>query len=66
MRYGIGVGLVIAAALLWSIQGLIFRQIDMAEPWAILFWRSLGMIPVIALFILWQDWRHGLRGLWWV
>ncbi len=64
MRYGIGVGLVIAAALLWSIQGLIFRQIDMAEPWAILFWRSLGMIPVIALFILWQDGRHGLRGLW--
>ncbi|WP_439139344.1 DMT family transporter [Roseicyclus sp.] len=64
MRYGNGVGLVIAAALLWSLQGLIFRQIDTAEPWAILFWRSLGMIPVIALFILWQKGQHGLRGLW--
>ncbi|MDA0923138.1 MAG: DMT family transporter [Proteobacteria bacterium] len=64
MRYGTGVGLVIAAALLWSLQGLIFRQIEMAEPWAILFWRSLGMIPVIAIFITWQDRQHGLRGLW--
>jgi drug/metabolite transporter, DME family len=64
MRYGTGVGLVIAAALLWSLQGLIFRQIEMAEPWAILFWRSLGMIPVIAIFISWQDRQHGLRGLW--
>lgn len=63
MRYGTGVGLVIAAALLWSLQGLIFRQIEIAEPWAILFWRSLGMIPVIAIFITWQDRQHGLRGL---
>jgi drug/metabolite transporter, DME family len=63
MRYKTGVGLVIAAALLWSLQGLIFRQIEMAGPWAILFWRSLAMIPVIALFIIWQDGGRGLRGL---
>lgn len=60
MRYGTGVGLVIAAALLWSMQGLIFRQITLAEPWAILFWRSLGMIPVIAVFVIWQNGGRGL------
>ncbi|NKX46021.1 DMT family transporter [Roseicyclus persicicus] len=51
MRYGTGAALVMAAALLWSLQGLAFRQIEAADPWAILFWRSLGMLPVLALFI---------------
>ncbi len=49
MRYGTGVALVVAAGLLWSSQGLIFRQIDTAGPWAILFWRSLGLVPVMIL-----------------
>lgn len=53
MRYGTGVMLVACAGLLWSLQGLVFRQIDAAEPWAILFWRSFGMIPVLVLFLAW-------------
>lgn len=53
MRYGTGVVLVFGAALLWSLQGLIFRQIAEATPWTILFWRSLAMVPVIALFLVW-------------
>lgn len=52
MRYATGVGLVVTAAVLWSLQGLIFRQIEAASPWAILFWRSLGMAPVILAFVL--------------
>lgn len=51
MRYGTGVALVVTAGLLWSSQGLIFRQIEVAGPWAILFWRSLGMVPVIVLVL---------------
>jgi drug/metabolite transporter, DME family len=39
---------------LWSLQGLVFRQIDAAEPWAILFWRSLGMVPVLLAFLVWR------------
>jgi drug/metabolite transporter (DMT)-like permease len=54
MRYGTGLLLVVTAGLLWSLQGLVFRQIDEAEPWAVLFWRSLGMIPVLLLFLLLQ------------
>jgi drug/metabolite transporter (DMT)-like permease len=54
MRYGTGVALVVVASVLWSLQGLFFRQIEVAEPWAILFWRSLGMLPVLAGFIAWQ------------
>ena len=38
-----------------SLQGLVFRQIDAAEPWAVLFSRSLGMIPVLLAFLAWQS-----------
>ena len=55
MRYGTGVALVAAAGLLWSMQGLVFRQIDTAEPWAILFWRSLAMVPVLLAFLVWRS-----------
>jgi drug/metabolite transporter, DME family len=55
MRYGTGVALVALAGLLWSLQGLVFRQIDAAEPWAILFWRSLGMVPVLLAFLVWRS-----------
>lgn len=61
MRYGTGVTLVVMASVLWSLQGLVFRQIEQAEPWAILFWRSLGMLPVLAGFIAWQGRGRILR-----
>ncbi|PLL11011.1 EamA family transporter [Tabrizicola sp. TH137] len=54
MRYGLGMVLVIAAGLLWSTQGLIFRQIEEAGTWATLFWRSAGMIPVLLGFLIWR------------
>lgn len=54
MRYGTGVALVLAAGLAWSFQALIIRQIDAAGSWAVLFWRSLWMLPVLALFLAWQ------------
>ena len=55
MRYGTGVALVLAAGLLWSFQALIIRQIDDAGSWAILFWRSLAMLPVVVLFLAWRS-----------
>ncbi len=54
MQYRTGVILVATAGVMWSLQGLVFRQIDEAEPWAILFWRSLGMIPVLLGFLAWR------------
>lgn len=54
MRYATGVGLVIAAGVVWSLQGLIFRQIDEAGSWAVLVWRSVGMVPVLLAFLAWR------------
>jgi DME family drug/metabolite transporter len=54
VRYGTSVGLVIAAGVLWSLQGLVFRQIEEAGSWAVLFWRSLGMAPVLLAFLIWR------------
>lgn len=51
MKYGTGVALVLMAGVLWSVQGLLIRQIHDAGTWTVLFWRSLGMIPVLLAFI---------------
>ena len=51
MRYGQGVALVLAAGALWSLMGLGLRQIEVADVWQILFWRSVGMVPVLLAFI---------------
>ena len=55
MRYGQGVALVLAAGTLWSLMGLGLRQIEAASVWQILFWRSVGMVPVLMAFIAWTS-----------
>ena len=55
MRYGQGVALVLAAGSLWSLMGLGLRQIEAASVWQILFWRSVGMVPVLLVFIWWTS-----------
>ncbi|NBR90317.1 MAG: DMT family transporter [Rhodobacteraceae bacterium] len=54
MTYRAGVTLVILAGILWSLQGLVFRQIEVAGAWQVLFWRSLGMLPGLVLFLAWR------------
>jgi len=51
MSYRKGVVLVLVAAVLWSLIGLALRQIEVAGTWAVLFWRSAGMVPVLALWV---------------
>lgn len=51
MSYRAGVVLVLAAAVMWSTIGLAIRMIDEAGTWAVLFWRSLGMLPVLVLWV---------------
>lgn len=55
MSYATGVRLVLLAALLWSLNGLLIRQITEAGTWAVLFWRSAGMIPVLLAVIAWRS-----------
>lgn len=54
MTYRTGMALVIGAGILWSLQGLVFRQIDTAGTWSVLFWRSLGMLPALLAFLTWR------------
>jgi len=51
MRYLTGAGLILLAGAVWSIQGVLIRQLDEAGSWAVLFWRSLGTVPVLVLWI---------------
>ena len=51
MGYRKGVALVLVAAVLWSLMGLAIRQVEVAGTWAVLFWRSAGMLPVLAVWV---------------
>jgi drug/metabolite transporter (DMT)-like permease len=45
--YRQGAALVVAGAVLWSLNGLVIRWIGPeAGPFQVLFWRSLGLLPV--------------------
>lgn len=63
MRYGTGVICVLAAGALWSLMGLVLRQIENPSTWAILFWRSVGMVPVLFAFTHVRSRGHPLRAL---
>lgn len=63
MRYGKEVILVLAAGTLWSLMGLGLRQIESASVWAILFWRSVGMAPVLLVWISWTSRGRPLAAL---
>ena len=63
MRYGTGVALCLAAGTIWSLMGLGLRQIEEASVWQILFWRSVGMIPVLLGFMWWTSRGRPLAAL---
>ncbi|MDP3196061.1 DMT family transporter [Tabrizicola sp.] len=63
MRYGTGVALCLAAGAIWSLMGLGLRQIEAASVWQILFWRSVGMIPVLLGFMWWTSKGRPLAAL---
>lgn len=58
MRYATGAALVLLAGAIWSVQGLIIRNIHEAGSWEILFWRSVGMVPVL---LVWTGVQSGGR-----
>jgi drug/metabolite transporter (DMT)-like permease len=55
--------LCLAAGTIWSLMGLGLRQIEAASVWQILFWRSLGMIPVLFGFMWWTSRGHPMTAL---
>lgn len=58
VSYRNGVLTVVIAGCLWSLMGLIIRLIGDASTWQILFYRSLGMAPVLFLYIAWRSKGH--------
>lgn len=50
-RYTFGAAIVVSGALALSFSGLIIRQVEVADAWQILFFRSLGMIITLTLFL---------------
>ena len=50
-RYVQGVLLVLLAGTLWSLAGIVIRNMDAASDWQIVFYRSAGMVPVVFLAI---------------
>ena len=51
VTYRRGVALVIAAGMVWSLIGLALRLVGPAGTWQVLFYRSLGMVPVLFLLL---------------
>jgi DME family drug/metabolite transporter len=47
------VAMVLLAAVMWSLMALIIRFLGDAGTWQVLFYRSLGMIPVL-VFVIWR------------
>jgi len=58
MQYRTGAGLILLAGLLWSMQGPIITLIDHTGPWALLMWRSIGLLAVLLIYLT----LHG--GVW--
>ncbi len=61
--YARGVLLVLAAGLLWSLIGLAIRLIEDAGAWQVMLWRSVGMTPVLILWIARTSGGHPVRAL---
>jgi drug/metabolite transporter (DMT)-like permease len=50
-NHGQGMALVIAAGAVWSLNGLMIRLVGEAGTWQVLFYRSIGMVPVLLVLI---------------
>ena len=55
--YAWGIVMVAAAGAFWSLMGVVIKWLDDLDTWQILFWRSAGMVPVLAAFVLWRSGR---------
>ena len=47
----VGVPLVMIAGICWSTSGLIYRLIEEASPWQVLFYRSLALFVMLAIWL---------------
>ena len=50
----VGIPLVLMAGIFWSLSGLVYRWIEGATAWQVLFYRSLALFCVIALWLVFR------------
>lgn len=55
----IGFLLVFLSALFWSFGGAIGRFLEIADPWTVVFWRSIWAAVFLVGFMLWRDGAAG-------
>ncbi|MBG56179.1 MAG: EamA family transporter [Deltaproteobacteria bacterium] len=48
----VGVPLVMIAGICWSTSGLIYRLIEQASPWQVLFYRSLALFVMLVIWLV--------------
>jgi DME family drug/metabolite transporter len=63
ISYRAGVLLVLFAGLCWSGMGTGIRLIEDVNTWQLLFYRSLGMVPVLFVFVAWRSGGHPLQSI---
>ncbi len=63
LSYRQGVALVVAAGIMWSFMGLFIRLAGDISTWQLLFYRSAGIIPVLALVLAVSARGHVFRAL---
>lgn len=51
LNYRRGVLLIVAAGVVWSLNGLLLRWVGEAGTWQVLFYRSIGMVPALYLWL---------------
>lgn len=51
VSHRLGMALVLAAGTVWSLNGLILRMVGEAGTWQVLFYRSIGMVPVLFFWV---------------
>jgi drug/metabolite transporter (DMT)-like permease len=51
MTYRSGAILVLVGASIWSLMGLVLRQIETADTWQVLLWRSIGAAAVLGAWV---------------
>ena len=50
----VGIPLVLMAGIFWSLSGLVYRWIEVATAWQVLFYRSLSLFCFIALWLVFR------------
>ena len=62
LRHGQAVWLMVAVTLMWSIAGVVTRQLEHAKSFEVTFWRSFfTMVSLLVILPLWQGDRKSTR-----